>query len=188
MRSRTQYLMTEMTKFFTRRSRTQYFVGTNSPGELVPKYWWVQFLPIFGVLFLLGKTSPEVMRNAFIHICSCEIVALQENFVDRPESYDLVYAKSCIFLAHEKTRTVWGILFHSHTQSDPKQGIKKFLRHFPTTLVPSLTLQISDIVHSSLQSPTLKFCAYDLPYSRSWCLVTWQREVKLCKVSDGTRV
>jgi hypothetical protein len=120
--------------------------------------------------------------------CSCEIVALRENFIDRPESYDSYSAKSCIFLAHEKTRTVWGIFLHSHTQSDPKQGIKKFLRHFPTALIPSLTLRISDIIQSSLESHTLEFFAYHLPYSRSRCLVTWQREVKLCKVSDGTRV
>jgi hypothetical protein len=90
---------------------------------------------------------------------SCEIIALQGNFVDRPENYDLVGTKSCIFLAHEKTRTEWGIFLHSHTQPDPKQGIKKILRHFPTTLVPSLTLQISDIIHSSLLSPTLEYFA-----------------------------
>jgi hypothetical protein len=100
----------------------------------------------------------------------------------------LYSAKSCIFLAHEKTRTFWGIFLHSHTQSDPKQGIKKFLRHFPTALVPSLTLRISDIIHSSLESHTLEFFTYHLPYSRFQCLVTWQREVKLCKVCDGMRV
>jgi hypothetical protein len=33
---------------------------------------------------------------------SCEIVALREKFVDRPESYDSFSAKSSIFLAHEK--------------------------------------------------------------------------------------
>jgi hypothetical protein len=27
-------------------------------------------------------------------------------------------------------RTVWDIFLHSHTQPDPKQGIKKFLRHY----------------------------------------------------------
>jgi hypothetical protein len=31
---------------------------------------------------------------------SCEIVALRENFVERPESYSSFSAKSCIFLAH----------------------------------------------------------------------------------------
>ena len=31
---------------------------------------------------------------------SCEIVALREMFVDRPESYDSVSAKNCIFHAH----------------------------------------------------------------------------------------
>jgi hypothetical protein len=98
---------------------------------------------------------------------SCEVVALRENFIDRPESYDSYSTKSCIFLAHEKTRTVWGIFLHSHTQSDPKQGIKKFLRHFPPALVPLLTLRISDIIQSSLESHTLEFFAYHLPYSRS---------------------
>jgi hypothetical protein len=29
---------------------------------------------------------------------------------------------------------------------------------------------------------------YHLSYSRSRCLVTWQREIKLSKVSDGTKV
>jgi hypothetical protein len=31
---------------------------------------------------------------------SCDIVTLRENFVDRPESYDSLSAKSCVFLAH----------------------------------------------------------------------------------------
>jgi hypothetical protein len=73
-------------------------------------------------------------------------------------------------------------------QPDPKQGIKKSQRHFPTNLVPSLTLQISDIIQSSHESPTLEFFAYHLPYSRPRFLVMWQRELKLCKVSDGTRI
>jgi hypothetical protein len=92
------------------------------------------------------------------------------------------------FLRTKKCARFGGIVLHSYTQPDPKQGVKIFLRHFPTTLVPSLTLQISDIVKSSLNSSTLEFFAYHLPYSRSRCLVTWQREVKLCKVSDSTRV
>jgi hypothetical protein len=44
----------------------------------------------------------------------------------------------------KKARTVWGIFLHSHTQSDPKQGIKKFLRHFPTALV----FQFMNFYHS----------------------------------------
>ena len=82
---------------------------------------------------------------------SCEIVALRKNFVDRPESYDSASAKNCTFLAHEKTRMVWGIFLYSHTQPVPKQGIKIFLTHFTTTL--------SNIVQSSLASPTLEFFA-----------------------------
>jgi hypothetical protein len=40
-------------------------------------------------------------------------------------------------------RTFWDIFLHSHTQPDPKQGIKIFLWHLLTTFAPSLTLQVS---------------------------------------------
>jgi hypothetical protein len=118
---------------------------------------------------------------------SCEIVALRENFAARPESYDSVSAKSSIFLAHEKTRTVWDIFLHFHTQPDPKLGIKIFLRHFPTILVPSLTLKISDIVQSIFQSPRLEFSLI-ICHIRDLMFGHVAREVKLCKVSDGMRV
>jgi hypothetical protein len=111
---------------------------------------------------------------------TCKIVALWKNVVDRPESYDSFSAKGCIFLAHEKTRTIWGIILHAPTA--PRQGIKIFLTHLTTTLVPSLTLQILDIVQSSLESATLQFFAYHWSYSRSRCLVTWQREINLVRM------
>jgi hypothetical protein len=65
-----------------------------------------------------------------------KILALLENFVDRPESLDSFSAKSCVFLTH-------GLGYISPFQYTtwPKQGIKKFLRHLLTTLVSSLTLQ-----------------------------------------------
>jgi hypothetical protein len=91
------------------------------------------------------------------HYPSCEFIALRENFVDRPKSYDSFSAKSRIFLTHEKMCTVWGMFLNSHTQPDPKQSIKKFLRHLTTALLSLLTLQISDIFQSSLKSPTLEF-------------------------------
>jgi hypothetical protein len=103
------------------------------------------------------KIIPHHKPWEILYYTSCEIVALREFFVDRPESYDSFSAENCIFLAHEKTRKVWVIFIHFHTKPDSKQGIKKFLRHFPTTLVPSLTLQISYIVRSNLESPTLEF-------------------------------
>jgi hypothetical protein len=93
-----------------------------------------------------------------------------------------------VHFLRRKKRARFGLygFLHFHTQPDPKQGIQKFLRHFPTTLVPSLTLQIYGIVQSSIERPVLEFFVYYLSYSRSRYLVTWQREVKLCKVSDGT--
>jgi hypothetical protein len=39
-------------------------------------------------------------RKKYTLSVSCDIVALRENFVDRPESYDSFSAKSCAFLAH----------------------------------------------------------------------------------------
>jgi hypothetical protein len=66
----------------------------------------------------------KLILSSIMTYSSCEIVALWKNIVDRPESYDLFSAKSCIFLAHEKTRMVWGTSLCFHTQTAPKQGIK----------------------------------------------------------------
>jgi hypothetical protein len=86
----------------------------------------------------------------------------------------------------KKPHTVWRIFLHPNAQDAPKQVIKIILRQLTNVLVPSLTLQISDIFLISLESPALEFFAFHLPYLRSRCFVTWQREVKLCMVSDGT--
>jgi hypothetical protein len=61
---------------------------------------------------------------------SCEIVALRENFVDRPESYDSFSAKSCIFFAHEKTRKVWGYICPFPYTTCPKTRYQKFPKTF----------------------------------------------------------
>jgi hypothetical protein len=84
--------------------------------------------------------------------------------------------------------TVWGIFLHSHTQPDPKQGIKKFLRHWPSTLVSSLTLQSLTSLINVTKHRKLK-------YGKWWAKKSSVRLSKLvwtksdiCKVSDGTRV
>jgi hypothetical protein len=72
----------------------------------------------------------------------------------------------------------------------PKARYQNIPKTFPYYLctITNLTNN-SYFVQSSFESPTLEFFAYHLPYSISRCLVTWQRiEVKLYKVSDGTRV
>jgi hypothetical protein len=51
---------------------------------------------------------------------SCDIVALRENFVDRPESYDSFSAQSCVFLANG-LGVYFSIPLHNLA---PKQGIK----------------------------------------------------------------
>jgi hypothetical protein len=68
---------------------------------------------------------------------NCEIIAIRENFVDRPESYDLFSAKSCIFLVHEKTRTVWGYISPSPYTTCPKaryQNIPKTFSYYSRTI------------------------------------------------------
>jgi hypothetical protein len=84
-------------------------------------------------------------------------------FCDRPESYNSLTFRvlKVVYFLRTKKRARFGvcIFLHFHTQPDPKQGIKKFLRHLPSTLVPSLTLQISDIVQSNFESQTLEFFA-----------------------------
>jgi hypothetical protein len=69
---------------------------------------------------------------------SCETVALRENFVDRPESYDSFSAKSCIFLAH----ALGYISPFPYTICLKTRYKKKFLYHLPTLLVPSLPYKV----------------------------------------------
>jgi hypothetical protein len=46
-----------------------------------------------------GERRPGQPKRTWSLTPSCEIVALRENCVDRPESYDSFSAKSCVFLA-----------------------------------------------------------------------------------------
>jgi hypothetical protein len=62
------------------------------------------------------------IRDRFARaIYSCEIVALQENFVDRPESYDSFRAKSCLFLAYGL-----GVYFSIPIQDLTKSKVSKY--------------------------------------------------------------
>jgi hypothetical protein len=70
----------------------------------------------------------------YSYISSCETVALRKkNLLTDQRATIRSVLKVVYFL-----RTIWGIFLHFHTQSAPNQGIKKFLCHFPSTLVPSL--------------------------------------------------
>jgi hypothetical protein len=55
-------------------------------------------------------------------LSSCDIVALRENFVDRPESYD---SFSCVFLAHG-LGVYFSIPLHNLAQSKVKEILKTF--------------------------------------------------------------
>jgi hypothetical protein len=56
---------------------------------------------------------------------SCDIVALRENFVDRPESYDLFSGKSCVFFAHG-LGVYFSIPLHNLAQSKVSKIPKTF--------------------------------------------------------------
>jgi hypothetical protein len=110
--------------------------------------------------------------------------------IDRRATIRLVL--KVVYFLWTKNRARYGVYFSIPIAqpSDPKQGIKKFLRQFPSTLVPSLTFQIHP---TSSRAVTWKFhtwiFTYHLPYSRSLCLITWQREAKLvCNIIYGTKV
>jgi hypothetical protein len=107
----------------------------------------------------------------YYYLCSCEIVALRENFVDRMENYDSFSAKSCVFLVHG-----WGIFLHSHSQPDLKQGIKKFLKHIPTNLIQSLTMLTSRIRQMMAKNSSVGFSK-----------LLWTMS-DILKFSDGRRV
>jgi hypothetical protein len=109
-------------------------------------FWpgWVGYFSVF--LFVSWPFIVNVFEqiNIFYSILvnqdiilsgSCEIVALRENFVDRPRRATI---RSALKVMHF-LRSIWDM--YSHTQPDQKQGIKKFVRHLPTTFVPLLTLQ-----------------------------------------------
>ena len=58
---------------------------------------------MFGVVDLVDFFSSDCVSDNRFRInvtCSGEIVALLENFVDRPKTYDSFSANSCVFLAH----------------------------------------------------------------------------------------
>jgi hypothetical protein len=54
----------------------------------------------------------------------CKIVAFY-NFVDRPGRYDSITAKSCKFLAQEKTCMVWCIYFFIHMHNLTQSNVSK---------------------------------------------------------------
>jgi hypothetical protein len=114
---------------------------------------------------------------------SCEFVALQENFVDRPESYDSFSAKSCIFLAHglgyvsSFPYTIW-----------PKARYTCIKFSYYSRIITNLTNIIWHRPEQPYKSHTWIF-AYHLPYSRSRCFIMWQREINFVRLaSNSTRV
>jgi hypothetical protein len=60
---------------------------------------------------------------------SCDIVALRENFIDRPESYDSFSAKSCVFLAHG-LGVYFSIPLHNLAQSKVSKILKTFTYYY----------------------------------------------------------
>jgi hypothetical protein len=115
---------------------------------------------------------------------SSEIVALRENFVDRPESYDSFSAKVVYFL-----RSDWGIFLHSHTQSDL---IKVRYQKIPKTFTDyNHTITILTKIDFPLQRDQTS-------RSRIWQMISENSSVVLsrllltmpdiCKVSDSTKV
>jgi hypothetical protein len=114
---------------------------------------------------------------------SCKIVALRKNVVDRPKSYDLFSAKSCVFLAHSLG----------------------YISPFPYTTWPKARYQKNSYVSYQLFSCHHCLTKFDFPLSRDQTLRSriWQiiSEKFKCgtlrllrtmsdiyKVSDGTRV
>jgi hypothetical protein len=70
----------------------------------------------------------------------------------------------------------------------PKARYQKILQTF--SYHSHTITNLTNILHHPEQpwKPHTWIFSDHLPHSRPWCLVTWQREVNLCKVSDGTRI
>jgi hypothetical protein len=65
---------------------------------------------------LVSKDYIGIVYKKGKHTLSCDIVALRENFIDRPESYDSFRAKSCVFLVHD-LGVYFSIPLHNLAQS-----------------------------------------------------------------------
>jgi hypothetical protein len=92
------------------------------------------------------------------HVNSCKFVALWQNFVDRPESYDLNSAKSCIFLVHEN---MWAVLSLFPPLSNTICRIEQHEKNFPpicqiTSSLYYYTLEIFSVVLISFEIQTVK--------------------------------
>jgi hypothetical protein len=72
---------------------------------------------------LLLTENTEEFKIALVF--SCDIVALRENFGDRPESYDSFSAKSCVFLAH-----AFGVYFSIHLHNLAHSKVSKIPKTF----------------------------------------------------------
>jgi hypothetical protein len=71
---------------------------------------------------LTKNTVFFILINYNLYLNSYEIIALQKKIVDRPESYAMNRAKSCVFRAHENLWAVLHLIPHFLTQSAPKNG------------------------------------------------------------------
>jgi hypothetical protein len=69
--------------------------------------------------------QPRKIFSESMKINSCDIVALRENFVDRPESYDSFSAKSCVFHAHGL-----GVYFSTPLHNVAQSKVSKFRKTF----------------------------------------------------------
>jgi hypothetical protein len=93
-----------------------------------------------------------------------------------------------VYFLRTKKRALWGYISPYPYKTWPKARYQKIHKTFPYHF--RTITNLTNILHRPEQpwkSHTWIFSDH-LPYSRSRCLVTWQREVKLCKVSDGARV
>ena len=121
--------------------------------ETLPLFWWYNYVMTISMIAICDYSRillylsfrcdlvRQFNRLRFVRdvasFVSCEIVALWENSVDRLESYDSFNAKSCAFLE----QGLGYISAFPCTTSPKARYHKKFLRHLPSTLVPSITLQ-----------------------------------------------
>jgi hypothetical protein len=94
--------------------------------ELLQISWWAKI----------------VARNHGKGFCSCEIVALRKNFIDRRESYDLNRAIGYAFRVHKNLRTVPHLFPHFLKE-------RQFKKKFSTNLISLLTSTLISFENSN---------------------------------------
>jgi hypothetical protein len=160
---------------------------------LLVALWGIQ--PVYSK-FIVIRGSPSLSSgdiNMYVYYytyrISCEILALWENFIDRPQRAmirSVLKVVSCFLCAEKRVR--FGVYFtipiHNLTKARYQQILKTFFYYSRTiTQLTDIWYRPEQLWESRTSIFCLSFAIFEIPMFGHMT-----KEVKLWKVSDGTKV